>query len=323
MSRGLSDLRFTAACYATNVNVSTVPTRRTFLKSGLKSAAAGIAAGAVFAQELKLDDLKIERVVAGLLFADGPAWSHENFLIFSDVPRNKLMKLTPGEPVAIFREDARGANGNAFDAQGRLYTCEGRGRRVVRTDKHGKIEAIAERWQGKRLNAPNDIAIRKDGEVYFTDPAFGYQQDSRELNFFGVFHISRKGEIEVVAKPKGRPNGVAIAANGKTLYVGNSDERNVRSYDLDKNGNATNERVVISGIDGVPDGIRLDEKDNLYIAAAGLAVYSPEGKLLVTIPLGEKPSSCAFGDADLQTLYITARRSVYRVRLSVKGSVSY
>ena len=301
------------------MNPSTVPTRRAFLKS----AAAAIPAGAASAQDLKLDDVKIERVVAGLLFADGPAWSRENFLIFSDVPRDKLMKLTPGEPVAVLREDTRGANGNAFDAQGRLYTCEGRGRRVVRTDKHGKIEAIAERWDGKRLNAPNDIAVRKDGEAYFTDPAFGYQQDSRELNFFGVFHISRKGEVEVIAKPKGRPNGVAVSASGKTLYVSNSDERNIRTYDLDKNGSASNERVLISGIDGVPDGIRLDEKGNLYVAAQGLAVYSPDGKPVLTMPLSDKPSSCAFGDADLQTLYITARRSVYRVRMTVKGMTPY
>ena len=294
-------------------------TRRTFLKT----AALSLPAASASAQDLKLADVKIERVVAGLLFANGPAWSHENFLIFSDVPRNKLMKLTPGEPVAVHREDTQGPNGNTFDAQGRLYTCEGRGRRVVRTDKHGKIEVVAERWDGKRLNAPNDIAVRKDGEVYFTDPAFGYQQDSRELNFFGVFHISRKGETEVIAKPKGRPNGVAISANGKMLYVSNSDERNIRTYDLDKSGSASNERVLISGIDGVPDGIHLDEKGNLYVAAAGLAIYSPDGKPILTMPLSEKPSSCAFGDADLQTLYITARRSVYRVRMTVKGSAPY
>lgn len=258
-----------------------------------------------------------------MTFADGPAWSRENFLVFSDVPRNRLMKLTPGEPVAVLRADTKGANGNAFDAQGRLYSCEGRGRRVVRTDKHGKLEVLAEKWEGKRLNAPNDIAIRKEGDAYFTDPAFGYQQDSRELNFFGVFHISRKGEMEVIAKPKGRPNGIATSPSGKLLYVGNSDERNLRVYDLDRNGAASNERVLIPVIHGVPDGVRVDEKGNLYVAANGLEVYSPEGRSLATIPMAEKPSSCAFGDADLQTLYITARASIYRLRVTIKGSVPY
>src|SRR5207237_4626239 len=111
-----------------------------------------------------------------------------------------------GEKAGIFRENSKGANGNTFDAQGRLYTCESHSRRVTRTDKKGKIEVLAERWQGKRLNAPNDIVVRKDGEIYFTDPAFGNQQDSRDLDFYGIFHISHRGEMEVIAKPKGRPN---------------------------------------------------------------------------------------------------------------------
>ncbi len=125
---------------------------------------------------------------------------------------------------------------------------------------------------------PNDLAVRKEGDVYFTDPAFGNQQDTRELDFFGVYHISRKGELEVIAKPKGRPNGIALAPDGRTLYVSNSDERNVRAYDLDKSGAASNERTLISGIEGVPDGICVDEKGDLYVAANRMQVYSPEGK---------------------------------------------
>jgi gluconolactonase len=186
-------------------------------------------------------------------------------------------------------------------------------------DKKGKIEVLADRWQSKRFNAPNDLAVRKEGDVYFTDPAFGNQQDARELDFFGVYHISRKGELEVIAKPKGRPNGIALAPDGRTLYVSNSDEKNVRAYDLDKNGAAGNERTLISGIEGVPDGICVDEKGNLYLAANQIQVYSPEGKLLATIPTLESPSNCTFGDPDFGSLYITARSSVYRARLGVKG----
>jgi gluconolactonase len=188
------------------------------------------------------------------------------------------------------------SHGNRFDAQGRLYTCESHSRRVTRTDKKGKVEVLAERWQGKRLNAPNDLAVRKEGDVYFTDPAFGNQQDTRELDFFGVYHISRKGELEVIAKPKGRPNGIALAPDGRTLYVSNSDEKNVRVYDLDKSGAASNERILISGIEGVPDGICVDEKGDLYVAANQIQVYSPEGKPLGPIRTEETPSNCAFGD---------------------------
>lgn len=276
---------------------------------------------AIFGQDFT--DLKIERAVIGMVFTEGPVWSRENYLIFSDVPKSKILKFTPGEGNAVVREESHGGSGNTFDAQGRLYTCETHARRVIRQDKKGRVEVLADKWEGKRLNAPNDIVVRKDGEVYFTDPAFGNQQDSRELNFYGIFHITRKGTLELVAKPKGRPNGIALAASGRVLYVTNSDERNIRAYDLDKNGEASNERIVVGHVEGVPGGLKLDEKGNLYVAAKGLAVYTAEGKPLATLPLAEAPSNCAFGEPDFETLFITARSCVYRVRLGVKGSVQY
>jgi gluconolactonase len=291
------------------------------MRCGFPLLALCLCGSAVFAQDFT--DLSVDRVVAGRTFAEGPVWSPEGYLIFSDIPKSKILRWTPGEPPSVLRENSNGASGNAFDAQGRLYTCESHGRRVIRTDKKGKIEVLADRYQSKRLNAPNDIVVRKDGEIYFTDPAFGNQQDSRELDFYGVFHLPRKGELEVVAKPRGRPNGIAMSPNGRVLYVGNSDERNIRAYDLDKTGAASGERIVISKIEGVPDGIRTDEKGNLYVAAKRIYVYTPEGKQIAEIPIGETPSNCAFGDADLQSLYITARTSVYRVRLNVRGSVQY
>jgi sugar lactone lactonase YvrE len=265
----------------------------------------------------------VEKVAGGYRFTEGPVWSREGFLIFSDVPSNRVIKIAPEEKAIAFRTDSNGANGNTFDAQGRLYTCESRTRRVTRVDKKGKMEVLAERWEGKRLNAPNDIVVRKDGNVYFTDPAFGEQADTRELDFYGVYHIAPKGQLSLVAKPKGRPNGIALSPNGRILYVANSDDRTVLAYDVDRNGETANERAVISGVEGVPDGIRVDEKGNIYVTAKGVAVYSAEGKLVATLPMPETPANCAFGDADFQTLYITARTSVYRVRLDVKGSVQY
>ena len=225
------------------------------------------------------------------------------------------MKHSPDGDTEVYRADSNGAAGNAFDAQGRLYTCETHARRVTRTDKKGRIEVLADKWDGKRLNAPNDIVVSKSGHAYFTDPAFGNQQDTRELDFYGIYHISPKGQLSVIAKPAGRPNGIALSTNGRILYVANSDERNIRAYDVDRDGDASNERQAVSTIDGIPLGIRTDDKGNLYVAAKGIAVYSPEGKLLSTIPVAETPSNCAFGDSDMQTLYITARTSLYRVRL--------
>ncbi len=277
--------------------------------------------GALQAQTF--DDIKIERVSAGHRFTEGPVWSRDGYLLFSDVPNNQIIKLIPGEGTSVTRENSNGANGNAFDKEGRLYTCESRTRRVIRFDKKGNVEVLADKWENKRLNAPNDIVVRRDGHVYFTDPAFGNQTDTRELDFYGVFHIALKGELKLVAKPAGRPNGIALSPNGRILYVANSDDRSISAYDLDRNGEPSNERILIKGIEGVPDGIRVDEKGNLYVTAKGVAVYSALGKLIHTLDLAETPANCAFGDPDLQTLYITARTSVYRVRLNVKGAVQY
>lgn len=267
--------------------------------------------------------LQVDRVATGFHFTEGPVWSPDGYLLFSDTVGNRIHKYIPGQGTSVFREDPAGANGNALDSQGRLYTCQFRERRVVRIDKKGKVTVLADRFEGKRLNAPNDIVVRRDGHAWFTDPAFGFQQDTRELDFYGVYHLTPKGELDVVERPQGRPNGVALSPNGHILYVSNSDERNVRAYDLERGGKAANERILISDIDGAPDGIRTDEKGNLYVAAGEIFVYSPEGKPLGAIKIPETPSNCAFGDRDLQSLYITARTSVYRVRLNVQGALPY
>ena len=270
--------------------------------------------------------IAVDRVGGNLHYAEGPVWSYDGFLLVSDSVTDRIHKLSNTGDV-VFAERAGGAMGNAFDAEGRLYTCEFRERRVTRTLKNGKIEVLAARFEGKRFNAPDDIVVRRDGHVYFTDPAFGAQQDQREMDYYGVFHVTPKGEIDVVAKWRTRPNGVTLSPNGRTLYVSDSDARLVRAYDLDGRGAASKERVVIEKIPGVPGGIRTDEKGNLYVAAKDVMVYAlpnnGAAKLLGEIPLRETPSNLAFGDQDMATLYITARTGVYRVRLGVKGALPY
>jgi len=282
-----------------------------------------LAVACVSLEAQDLVNFQIEKMAGGFRFTEGPVWSREGFLLFSDVPTNRILRYGPGGAPAVYRQNSNGANGNVLDAQGRLYTCESRTRRVIRTDKKGNVEVLAERWEGKRLNAPNDIVVRRDANIYFTDPAFGEQADTRELDFYGVYRIDPKGRMSLIAKPTGRPNGIAFAPSGRILYVANSDEHNVRAYDVDRNGEVSGERIVISDVDGVPDGIKVDEKGNVYVTANGVAVYNAQGKLLGTIPLMETPANCAFGDPDFQSLYITARTSLYRVRLGVKGAVQY
>jgi gluconolactonase len=265
----------------------------------------------------------IEVVANGMRFADGPVWSLEDFLLFSDAVTDKQHKFTPGKGLSDLGSHPGGTAGNAYDEKGNLYTCEFRERRVTRTAKNGKAEVIAARFEGKRLNAPNDVVVRRDGNVYFTDPAFGNQEDTRELDFNGVFRVTTRGQIEAVAKWKTRPNGVALSPNGRTLYVSDSDGQSIHAFDLDRAGAASNDRIVVSKIPGAPAGLRTDEMGNIYVAAKDVLVYSPQGELVRTIRMTETPSNLAFGDADFSTLYVTARTSVYRIRLGVKGAVPY
>jgi gluconolactonase len=227
---------------------------------------------------------------------------------------HRLLKWVPGRDVAVFRTDAHGPAGNAFDSQGRLYTCETRTRRVTRTDKNGRIEVVAEAWEGKRLNAPLQITVSKNGHVYFTDPAFGDQSDHRELDFHGVYHIPPKGPMTLVAKSASRPRGIALSPNGRTLYVSNADDHNVRAWDLDRNGEPSGERVLAAKIEGAPAGIAVDEKGNLWVAAKGIAVYNPEGKRIHWSDMREVVSGLAFGEADSKTLFLAARAVVLRMR---------
>jgi sugar lactone lactonase YvrE len=137
----------------------------------------------------------------------------------------------------VYREDSHGANGNTMDAQGRLYSCEYKARRVTRTDRQGKIEVLVDKFEGKRFNAPNDIVVRRDGHVYFTDPLFT-PLDQRDLDFYGVYHVTPSGGIEAIARLQTRPNGIALSPDGRILYVANTDEMNVRAYDIDASGRA-------------------------------------------------------------------------------------
>ncbi|HTS76754.1 MAG TPA: SMP-30/gluconolactonase/LRE family protein [Bryobacteraceae bacterium] len=277
-----------------------------------------LAASAVAAQESP--GLRVEKIAVGLHYAEGPAWSPDGFLIFSDCPANKLHKLIPGKGDTESADIPGGPIGNAYDAQGRRYTCEFRERRVTRTSKNGKVEVLASRFEGKRLNAPNDIVVRRDGQIFFTDPAFGNQQDNRELDFYGVFHLTPHGELSAIARLQTRPNGIALSPNGKTLYVTDSDARCVRAFDLEHGAAG---RVLIDNIPGVPDGIRVDEKGGLWIAAKEIYEYSPQAEMLAHIALDQTPTNLAFGDPDMQSLFITTRTEVYRVRIGVKGAAQY
>lgn len=266
--------------------------------------------------------LKVEKIATGFPGAEGPVWSRDGYLLFSDFEGKNIHRYDPDKGVSLFRSDSQGANGNTMDRQGRLYTCEYVSRRVTRTSKNGKVVVLADKFEGKRFNAPNDIVVRRDGHIYFTDPLFT-PLDKRDLDFYGVYHMTPKGKLEVFAKPKGRPNGIAMSPDGKILYVANTDEQNIRAYDLDRQGRASNERILIEKLPSRPDGMRVDVKGNLFVTGKQIAVYSAQGQPLGRIELPEGARNCAFGDADFRTLYITGQISLFRVRLETPGSVQY
>jgi gluconolactonase len=269
------------------------------------------------------EDIQAERVATGLIYADGMVWAREGFLVFSDVGKKTIYRLDPGTAPKPTQEDGNGAQGLSYDTQSRLYVCEPGMRRVMRMDRRGKIETLVDSFQGKKFNAPNDIVVRRDGHVYFTDPAFASAIDARELDFNGVFHVGPKGDVEAVAQWKTRPNGIAMTADGKTLYVGDADRHAVVAFDLDSHGAASNLRDAIKNIEGVPNGIRTDVTGRIYVGARGLGIYAADGKLLQKLLAGEIVTNCAFGDNDFETLYVSGRKAIYKIRLGVKGAVQY
>jgi gluconolactonase len=295
---------------------------------------------------------RVEKVAGNFGFTEGPLWvRRDGSLLFSDVPNNAIMQWTQDGNVSVFRkpvfpgpfpEGAQvGSNGLTLDPEGLLIAAEHGNRRVTRTALvrnrepvyDGPVTVLADRYEGKRLNSPNDVISKRNGDIYFTDPPGlyrGYPQGAanppkQELDFNGVYRITAAGKLELLASDLTFPNGLAFSPDEKKLYVSNSfPEKKWMVYDVKPDGGVANGKVFLDMTKepgaGVPDGMKIDEEGNIYATGpGGILVISPQGKHLGTIQLPEVPSNCAFGDADGQTLFITARTSVYRIRLKVPG----
>lgn len=262
----------------------------------------------------------VERFGGDFAFVEGPVWVTKDggYLLFSDIYNSKTMKMAQPNQVTVYRRFTHAGNGNSMDSEGRLYTAERDGHRISRIETDGRVTTFAGRYQGKRFNSPNDVVVRRDGQVYFSDPASAAVLEKRELDFNGVYHVTPDGKVSLVAKMT-RPNGVALTPDGKTLYVADTTERKVMAFDLDAQGNASHERVFLSGLAGAPDGLRVAADGNVYIATGPVVVYTPKSKLIRTIALPEQAANLEFGGPDLKTLYITARTSVYRVPVPDRG----
>jgi gluconolactonase len=259
-----------------------------------------------------------ETVAEGLGFTEGPVWLPDVGLLFSDIPNSRIHRWRDSE-LSVYREPSGQSNGLTLDRQSRLIACEHENRRVSRQSSAGDVEAIATHHDGKRLNSPNDVVVRSDGRIYFTDPPYGIREDQRELSYNGVFTISPAGELDLLLTDFERPNGLALAPDERTLYIADTQRRHVRAFDVAGDGSLSNGRLFAEmRDDGRPDGMKVDRDGRLFVTATGVQVFAPDGKLLGFIECPQMPANCAWGD-DGSTLYITARTAVYRTRLDTRG----
>jgi gluconolactonase len=281
-----------------------------------------------------------EKVAGDLRFGEGPAWHPDGYLLFEDVPTNRTLKLDAAGRVTVYRSATEGANGQAFDSRRRLVVCEGNGgqggRRVVRIEKDGKRTVLADRYEDKRLNSPNDLALDRRGRIYFTDPRYT-RRENLELDREAVYRIDPDGTLTRITDRLARPNGILVTRDGRTLYVADNASPGgvvtLWAFDLDARGNAGEGRIIhdFGGGRGI-DGMALDEDGRIWATAgtkekAGIYVFAPdpkhEGAALVTmVPMPEDPTNCTFGGKRRDVLYVTTPWSLYRIRTAVRGQAS-
>ena len=269
-------------------------------------------------KELLPTEAIIEKLQGGFGWTEGPVWNREGYLLFSDIPADRIIQWSPDNTIAAFRDPSGDLNGLTYDRDGRLIACEHSGRRISRTETDGTLTVLADRYQGKRLNSPNDVVVKSDGSIYFTDPPYGLGGRRNELGFYGLYRRASDGTLLLLAKDIGYPNGLVFSPDEKLLYAGELAARS--RLRLRRPAGRDGGKPTAVRADRRPRWMKVDTRGNLYVAAGdGVRVLDPEGRHMGTIRPLEQPTNCAWGDADGRTLYITARTDLYRVRLTVEG----
>jgi len=345
--------RIQLAVFAMNGPVSAVPTNFLWIRSATLDVYRTPPVSRLAAPTLVVDrkDPSLDAIVppgsrpealaTGFGFTEGPVWSPEGDLLFSDPNENTIYRWSRDGQVSVFRTKSGyagvdiseyvqpGSNGLTFDPQGRLTVCQHGERRVIRIEATGAVTVLADRYQGKRLNSPNDLVYKRDGTLYFTDPPFGlprtFDDQRKELPFSGVYRV-RDGQVTLVAKDLAGPNGIAFSPDERFLYVTNWDTQKkvVTRYPVNADG-TLGRGTVFFDMKGAPgeealDGMKVDAEGHLFVSGpGGVWVLSPDGRHLGTLRFPELPANMAWGDADGRTLYFAARTSLYRLRLGVPG----
>jgi gluconolactonase len=289
-------------------------------------------------------DAKLEKLADGFTWVEGPVWDKRNAcLLFSDIPANSVMKWKEGTGITLFLKPSGysgtapyegrepGSNGLTFDSAGRLVLCEHGDRRVARLESDGKKTTLADRYDGKRFNSPNDLVYRSNNDLYFTDPPYGlpkaFNDPRRELSFCGVFRLKPTGEVTLLTNEVRAPNGIALSPDEKTLYVASSDPQKAvwYAYPVKADGTLGAGRIFfdatswVKGKPGLPDGMKVDRAGNLFATGpGGVHIFSPEGVHLGSITMDVPTANCGWG-GDGSVLYLTANTAIQRIKLTTKG----
>ena len=271
---------------------------------------------------------KLETVATGFGFTEGPMWDAAGFLYVSDETVNKIFRVYPNgkkeEVIALGDPD-----GNTFDRQHRLIDCASVLRAIIAVTADGKYKILADHYDGKKFNSPNDVIVGPDGALYFTDPTLDLVAgEKQEIPFQGVYRLDDAGNVRLLTQDLTQPNGLAFSPDGKHFYIDDSEKRNIRAYDVVSDGTLSNGRIFGEEPggkhDGVPDGIKVDKSGNLFVTGPkGIWVWDAFGNHLGTIAMPEQPANLTWGDQDYRTLYITATTSVYRLEMKTQGFVPY
>lgn len=271
---------------------------------------------------------KLTQVAKGFGFTEGPVWDQRNFLYVSDEVQNKIYKVFPdGHREALI--SLGDPDGNTYDLEHHLIDCASVLRAVIRVSPDGQYTILANRYEGKRLNTPNDVVLGPDRALYFTDPTLDFTKDMKqEIPFQGVYRLDNRGQLRLETKDLTQPNGLAFSPDGKTLYIDDSAKLNIRAYQFDSDGTLSHGRIFgdekgAPG-EGVPDGMKVDRRGDLFVVGPrGIWVWSASGEHLGTIVMPEQPANLAWGGRNYSTLYITATTSVYSLPTRVRGFVPY
>jgi gluconolactonase len=273
---------------------------------------------------------QFEKLGTGFLFTEGPVWhSTGRFLIWSDMPGDHMRRWSVADGVTTFRKPSNMANGNTYDRQGRLLTCEHASSRVTRTEPDGRIVSLATHFGGKQLNSPNDIVCRSDGSIYFTDPPYGRAkfyglERPQELDLQGVYRVGPDPESpELLVDDFDRPNGLCFSLDERRLFINDTARKHIRVFDISPTGGLRSGRLwaeTKGDKPGAPDGMKIDSAGNVYCCGpGGIHVFDPDANLLEVIEGPEHTANFAWGDDDLRSLFITASTSLYRIRVKVPG----